>query len=1022
MIAVVLACLSAGCADVATEQSDLTAGDDGSQERLLQPLQVEDVTLPAAPSATVPSAQTAAALEKFLGDIGSAIATETNQGVFVDWHYSDAPKILWSESPTIQLVKFGCGAGSAVDKALCFLKANQDLFGILSSDEELEFLWSTTLKNGRQKIRFGQVHSGLPVRGAHVTITMNKSGDHITRVVSYLVRGVQIVPAYAHTNLISLVAPGPEKWRAPVEAQVKDKLATWSGFVPMLQVDQQASSIDAVPVFISEVTTEGGERYEVMIDPASLLVVHVEKMVREDATVRVDSATVLRNYTGTACSSDGQCGSSPWICHQDEYLASCDKCALGCTSANDNSDCRGTYGSDWKCFDNVSDDFYKYCWLDATSDYEKIYDNAYQDADYACHHYFKYAVDAMLDWKSFIYGDLGRNSWDNADGQLTLYMKKACLYNCGSPAGGSGRIYMPTWYPFEGGTADDAVSNRFHIIGHEGGHSVLYSAAGGWPSNNDCVGENLADFMGSLFARDKLPSAYWSSGSHRETPWSDQTCGLAPCSIAAWDPPGNVPYSHRSRYDWMPCLDETQVWSGTSCAADSDCPPYYSCQQHTPGNYECTLYPYNYNNRSIWPRFARILAEGPSTFAADGNSEDIGVSFTAVGLPTTIDIVYDAFLDLTTSSTQYDFAAALVSAGSDAGKVTEVRNALGAVGYRGALYGFNGSGQTDETPRAVTFFAWTQSSTKTFYVYKDSASYDIKVVYHNGTSWTSSTISANTANTPAVAIYNSRLHVFWRDRSNDHIKCVYFSSGGTLYGTYDLGGATLALLSKGAFDAVDFNGYLYLVFTRPNSDYIYVAKCSRDTYGCTDSAAYWTDFGSGVYYKSLNWYGMPGLATAAGGGLNGSSNLQTQYMYVASAYPSSGSSYYRRIRVLRVSTNDSVSASDYRWLPNTFPSYRSDNDSVLGAELRNSAFADGNKYLYLVWNDYGTNELFTSILQDFNEANTNVDGAWFTRSMKLGRQSYDGATFWEYDSTQSARHVYSTTGDSPAYNVIWAYY
>jgi hypothetical protein len=985
-----------------------------SLERALAPVQPEMGVSPANEEECWPRSEVRKALDtQLLGATGMALHREDAPGLHVNWHYSQAPKLLWSEGQPLTLSVFGCVDGSLESRVRCFFSTVPDLYGMSDPDAELDLLASTELRDGRVKLRFGQLRGGYPVLGAHIIVTVDPSGEAITRIVSFFVRDLEFCGQFSLLSLPSLVEP--DGWRSAAESSIDEFIVEWSSPFLGLHVDQLAMSQVALPVFVSVGYTEEHSGYLVLVNIDGT--VHsIDKLQRNAATVAVKTWTAYRDYAGANCSTDANCGRPPWICHQDAYLANCDKCALACTQ---NSHCSGTYGADWKCFTSVDDDFYKYCWLDSTSDEETIYQNGYLDADYTCHHKFKYAVDSWLDWNTFLYSALGRSSWDDADGSLTLKLKKGCISpGCPSNSGGYGSVYMNDWYSFTTGGGDEAVANRYHIIGHEGGHSVHQSIAGGFPSHNDCVCESMAQLMGGMFARDKLSSAHWYTSGYRVSPWYDQTCGLSACAHGGFGPSSNIGYSQRSRYDWMPCTDETQVWSGTACTDATDCPPYYQCRENpSTEELECTLEPSRYYNRSIWLRFARVLAEGPDTFDDDGNNENIGVTFTAVGLPTAIDIIYDAKLDLTTGSDQYDFADSLAAAGWDAGKLGEVQMALGAVGYRG-LHSATPGGYTNEAPRAGTFMDWGGSSIRSFYALKDESSYDLKVVYHNGTSWVTRTISANTEDTAALAIFNNRLHVFWRDRSNDRIKFQYVNPTGTWYGTYDIGASPLGITSKGAFDAVVFNGYLYLVFTKSGSHYIQIAKCSTSPYGCTTST--WHEFSANTYHRSVSWYGMPGLAAAAGAGINGTTNLNTEYMYIVSAYPTGG--FYKHIRVLRMNAADSISNTDYRWLPGTHPSYKADYWSVMGAEIRSSAFSDGNKYLYIVWNDEGSNELYTSIMQDFNESGADVNGAWFTRSMKLGRQSYKGATFWEFDSSYSARHVYTSTANVARYNVIFAYY
>lgn len=111
--------------------------------------------------------------------------------------------------------------------------------------------------------------------------------------------------------------------------------------------------------------------------------------------------------------------------------------------------------------------------------------------------------------------------------------------------------------------------------------------------------------------------------------------------------------------------------------------------------------PRGYNNRSIWLRFLRVLAEGSDTFHGDGNGEDVGLTFDGLGLKTAAQVFYDALLEVSESSTPIDLAEMLVAAAADIGKTTEMRYALGIAGFPPATWGMARLPCTDRTPRGV---------------------------------------------------------------------------------------------------------------------------------------------------------------------------------------------------------------------------------------------------------------------------------------------------------------------------------
>ena len=85
------------------------------------------------------------------------------------------------------------------------------------------------------------------------------------------------------------------------------------------------------------------------------------------------------------------------------------------------------------------------------------------------------------------------------------------------------------------------------------------------------------------------------------------------------------------------------------------------------------------------------------------------------------------------------------------------------------------------------------------------------------------------------------------------------------------------------------------------------------------------------------------------------------------------------------------------------------------------------KYLYLAWNDSESNDIYTSILQNWDY---DVDeGAWFTRPISIFNvhDSSDlttrGVTFYKNYSTSSVRYVFTEyTSNYAKYKVTYTLY
>ncbi len=399
------------------------------------------------------------------------------------------------------------------------------------------------------------------------------------------------------------------------------------------------------------------------------------------------------------------------------------------------------------------------------------------------------------------------------------------------------------------------------------------------------------------------------------------------------------------------------------------------------------------------------------TFSNDGTNENVGVTFTGIGNAETIDVVYEATTNLMTSTDLEDWLDLITSAGNTHGVYSQTLKALGVAGFIADGERLTTS-KSDKATYQYYFGAYTVSSIKTFLVWKDRTTFDIKVLRHNGSNWVTDTISANTDSAPAVTVYNDRLHIFWRDRSSAAIKFRYYRYDGTVYGTYDL--SSKGITTVGSFDAAVFNNYLYIVYSYGANNDVYLSKCSSAS-GCTNTT--WYDFGSANFKKSLGYTAYPGMGVDMGSAINGTG--ANNYLYIASA--STLPNYDHRIRVDQVGTDDNLRHTGFVvWVPSTYPSYKTSLE--IGLKAVTAAFPSATTYLYLSWRDYSTSAIYVSVVQKYNDGD-NSD-TQITKSADTFLDSYTGVRIQKGDGASTDKTVISSTETTyvPLSSWLWGRY
>jgi hypothetical protein len=990
--ALVAAALPAGCA----------TGEVGDPD---PPLGAAESALTAA--GTAPRAATAAALDSMLGTSGRKPATEHGGDVFVRWHYSDAPLLLWGEGLRLRFADYGCATRNVVDTIRCFLAANAAVWGIDATTGGLPVVSVVELKDGRRVYRFRQHVSGFPVPGADVLVTVSSDLAAVTRVYSNNVRGLRTTVPSSTLAGASFPATMPAPIDAALRTEAGGAYSRRSEPRLVLLVDQGARSLDAVPAWRFEIapaaagTTVTGEERIVDVDFGATRVLSSRRTTADSPLgVKIYTQAAFTNYTDTSCADPG---GYPWncllsgntYCLADPVDPSNGHCTQFCGLFG-GGDCT-PFGPLWSCSSSII--VSGMCVMDCLGCAGHVIhdDPAGWLGNYDNYIAFYRFHEALDQWNEFMWTSLGRNGWDDEGGKMAGALTASCMSGqCGAKAnGGNGLTSYHQWGEFLS-DAESVVVSRDWTIGHEGGHSVALDEAAEEPGGNlnaECVSENVADVVGSLYARPLHPTADSAYSGHQST--------------------GYFEYPLRSHYDFAPCPGEGHSTTTTPCTVSEQCPPYFVCEDG-----KCGRHPDEHNNGTVWGRrFVKLLVDG----SASAGEDFYGLAWPGLGLATTTDIVYEALIHLASTTSQLVWADLIASAaepqGADA--LTAVRYALGAIGFPGATFSMGVS--TNTTPRGVWWADWplSTSNIRVFYVYRDVASGRIKARYHQGAAWKDQFVSTGTTTEPpTVVAYDKRLHVFWRDTATNNIMLRRLSTAGAWDAADKNLGSTMDLKAAGPFDAAVFQAKLYVGFVRAGTTKLHIARCtSTDLNGCSgDQVAEWTEYaqpdGSKKRYKNMGRDTTSGVALEAASGVQGAG--AGEYLYVLTALPTTNV-----LRIVRINTLDNVPTDGERTMPDVYPSYKADANGVRGLVARPSAIAGEGLRLYLAWNADGTDRIFASILREWGP--TAAD-AWFTRSVPMVDEVTSGVSFWKHDSYYSARYVHASPGGGGYYAVVWTRY
>lgn len=904
-----------------------------------------------------------------VADLRRSIPELDEQALELTWNYTDNLRLLWGPGLSVPMATIGCVGQSDEQRVRCFFDRYPGAFGIRKQHGELMLTRLSKLDNGTTIMRFVQALSGVRVDGSDVVVTLDAEG-RLQRIYSTYVAGLS--PAWKERQTLGAVLTrrGKSFYQRRLRQQLGVSKVTLIDNVPVLYVAREQRSTAAVPARRITLQSSGVD-LELVVAAATGDILTARRRAVSWPAAQVNKTRVAYPlFTGFPCGFYfGSC--FPGLVCSDHMFHS--GCVMKC---NNDSQCSNVYPG-WRCWEDPNDAYGGYCYTADPDSWPyylprplEIYNaSGWTRSSYAFHRQYRDLVDITDDLIDFHYGVLFRGGWNDRGGTYTTILEDCCESTCtrlnqGCSAlartAGTGTVSYGGWYNLAKPELGRRVSTR-NVLAHEWGHNIARNDAGGWLSSHECLNENIADLYGAFFAAHEL-----GDSSHRYASrcgdvermwntWGDDLTGLAPSC-------DGLPYAQRSRFDWFDCTGRT--WRDL-CGDDGDCLPYERCQGTSSGDRRCTNSADAHNNGAIWRRFARLLAEGSGTFDVDQNSESTGIQFAGIGYAAAARVVHEATLNLSTSTTLRDWLRLLLSAGLLRGCYSQVQHALSLSGFivytSGPSYDLS-----DAAPTRHYFGDWEQSAYKYFKVFKDRNTSSLRVVYSGRHGRIRDEIAASTDAAPAVAVHNRRLYIFWRDQSSGAIRFKYYRYDGYKSRIYDLGAKSI--FTVGAFDAVDFGGDLYLVYTDTSYGWVFISRCSANI--CTTEG--WHAYYPGSYKRYAGWKAHAGLAADAAFFLNGTG--WSHALYVASAYKGTAD----RMHQIRI---DKLGSRDVReqtvWIPNHFPSSKTEHS--LGIKAMAAAFPEATAYLYLSWKDLERDGIYSAIVQRFDD-NDNSN-SWVTRSI-----------------------------------------
>jgi len=954
----VVACSVEPTANLGSSESRL-----GETENLLEP-DVEEVNL--ARANNVRTGELIEVLRPLF------VAPEGDSNIVILWNRSGSIKQIWGEHFSIDVSRLNCPSDGSLQSATCVLDRTAQYLGLVDANTGLVHVSTMNLNGGFIAHRFRQYFETYPVRGSDIILLFDSSG-FLRQINSHFIQSLVVSQAENSTIGDTLGSVDLELLRQRIAATLGVRSVQIKHREDQIIADVNSVRALGEPVVVLDVST-GTDNY------AQFIISALDSRIIS-STNAVPSHPTNKQYDYTRIAypqhTDYQCPCyGDYTCATDTTTP--DSCVL---LPSFEHPCHDFY-SEWYSF--MSGEFDDHCHArDSLSSLPVHSGGEWYNAAYANYSRFAALVSMMDSVIEFHYDDLSMDSWDNGGNVYLTILNNCCVDSCSSyfqgchaPATapfGEDYVMINSWHGIDS-LDTGSLSHNYGMLSHEWGHRMTEELIGGVFNQGTCLNESVAYGYGSLLATKKvgLSNLHWEEVCGEDvtvtkSAWSDEREGLGRGCTEKM-----IPYNQRSRIDWFDC--DGKVLGG-ACTQESQCGNYEICDSEY---LQCSNNADPHNNRYIWNRFLRVLAEGTETFSADGNGEDVAVVFNGVSRTTAASIHHFAVAlsDVNTSLEEWTYN--LRAAGSAYGKLEEVKAALGIIGFMGVTESSVPGQVTDKAWYQYYYSSWALSSQKSFSVWKKAGSTDIGVYYHNGTTWTIDTITANTNASPTVAEYKQKLYIFWRDAGNGAIKYAYYSPTGgisryvTLYG--------LGLTSSGAFDAVEFNDNLYIVFSRLANTEVALAKCNASV--CL--AGNWYNYGGGYYYRPLGYHAFAGLGVDESQNLNGTQS--TPGLYVVSANNVGGDDFYR-VRIDMIGTDEEITHTE--WMPSNYPSSRTGLE--IGVRAVPSAFDAAGDYLYIAWKDINIPRAYLGILQELDLEDDS--STWITRSVNTFAQTYRGVRF-----------------------------
>lgn len=907
-------------------------------------------------------------------------------------------RMAYGEDLRIPLETIGCGSGTLAQQALCFFEQYRDLFGLFVAPPQFRQLKVTPLPGGDTSVALHQTFHGFDVFGGVVFETVS-SANEVTSVYSH-VRSPLSGPSQtalqgahaAHDPVVTL---------STVRAALGLPDLESTGDYPLVWPTPSGNGYVAVPAVLMELS-RSTEKYAVVVEAPNGSVLYSQSLTSGYPDMFIVSSGLIYEAEDIAnhetCIDHGDCPAARPYC-SDHFEPG--RCIKQCQNDQECIDY-----ADYRCFPLSDPSLPGWCyyywgspgqqltpvwerlnggtptWIETLMQEHRAYSRIEQAfLDVVDHH----VTDMSIDGPDNLGGDYQTHVGANCGCEVGCSSFDGCGPISSAATGSSGFINLNFWDTYWVGDSPSSVWMQTDMMGHEWGH-VLTAQAREWPAlppqSSKCILEGASDQFAKLFQNYRNPNFSVTLAGWEFDEYDDHPFGLVPPAVYLSGGKGRMlGYAHRSRFDWLEC-NYANADPGPPCSSDSQCPAYKICISG-----QCTNTPWygnsEYINQKVTTRFVKLMVEGTTPFSdrqGDGVREDLYIGDLPLGREITSKIVHRANLFLTSESTLQDWVELFLSAGLRF-------NILGGV-YEAVLYALGASGffptsselsdnTSDRGAVAIQFNAWTLSNNKRFLVWKDSASTDIRVRYHNGVTTVVANLGANTDSRPAVVEYNDRLHIYVRDQVAGQLKTYLIHADGSMYGPVWTGPG---LFANGAFDAALFQGRVYLVFGDLNQgERLSLAWCDA-ALNCAGGLG-WHHFGGGSHTRVVSTDAIiAGPSAIAANRVYGSAFLFSTSLYIAAASAADGA-----ISVYRVDVNDNL--QDQLTLPGNYPS--STTGSPLGITVQHSAFSQTacipdtnqcllfpNNYLYLVWADAQSNEIYTSVLQSADPANPR-----FTRSV-----------------------------------------